>query len=166
MCYIVARMIAVCFVCLGNICRSPTAEGVFQHVVREAGLAEHFAIDSAGTSAFGIGEPADPRSAETARGRGVELTSRGRQFEITDFDEFDYVVAVDRDNLEVLRALTRDAATLARISLLRDFDPDAPEGSDVPDPYYQDGFDDVFDLIEAACWGLLAHIREKHELGA
>ena len=73
-----------------------------------------------------------------------------------------YIVA----RLEVLRELTRDAAKLARISLLRDIDPDAPEGSDVPDPYYQDGFDDMFELIEAACRGLLAHLREKHELGS
>lgn len=158
-------MTSVCFVCLGNICRSPTAEGIFAELVREAGLEGRILVDSAGTNAYAVGEPADRRSRETALARGVELASRGRRFEHTDLDVFDYVVAMDRQNLAALHSLTRDGARRDKIHLLRDFDPDAQPGSDVPDPYSggPDGFDRVFDQIEAACRGLLAQLRAKLE---
>ena len=161
-------VISVCFVCLGNICRSPTAEGIFLHLVAREGLAERVWADSAGTAAYSIGEPADPRSRETAHARGVELTSRGRQFEHADFENFDYVVAMDGANEAAIRAMTRDPERLAKVHLLRDFDPEAQRESDVPDPYSggPSGFDDVFDLIEAACRGLLDHLVQRHRLSS
>src|SRR5690606_2785640 len=115
-----ARM-RICFVCLGNICRSPTAEGVFRHVVTQAGLLHAFEIDSAGTAAYHAGEPPDGRSAMTARQRGVELGGRARRFEAHDFGRFDYVVAMDRSNRDDLLALAPDPNAAAKVMLLRDF---------------------------------------------
>ena len=156
--------VRVCFVCLGNICRSPTAEGVMRRLVADAGLEDRVEIDSAGTAAYHAGEQADPRSRETARERGVELTSIARQFRADDFARFDYVLAMDRENHANLADLAPDAAAAERVSLLRAFagEPDA----DVPDPYYGGprGFDDVFDICEQACTALLDHIRDAHGL--
>ena len=159
-------MIKICFVCLGNICRSPTAEGIMLHVVREAGLDGEIEIDSAGTSSYHVGAPADERARETARARGFDLPSISRQFVISDFDRFDYVVAMDRENVEDLEALARDDTQRAKVRLFRAFDPDAAEDAEVPDPYYggAHGFEHVFDLCEAACHGLLAHLKEEHGL--
>lgn len=159
-------MIRICFVCLGNICRSPTAEGIMLALVAEAGLGEHIAIDSAGTGAWHVGERADARSREVAGRRGVELPSIARQFEHADFARFDYVIAMDAENAADLRALARDAATATRVHLLRRFDPESPPDAPVPDPYYggDRGFDDVFDICHAACSGLLAHLIEAHGL--
>jgi len=159
-------LVRVCFVCLGNICRSPTAEGIMQSLVREAGLEAHIEVDSAGTDAFHVGERPDPRSRSTAEGRGVSLPSIGRRFEARDFDRFDYVLAMDHENLERLHARARNDAERARTVLLRHFE--GPERGDeaVPDPYYggPDGFDEVFDICERSCRGLLAHIRREHGL--
>lgn len=159
-------MVRICFVCLGNICRSPTAEGVMQHLVTRAGLSEHIELDSAGTSAYHIGERPDRRSAEAARRRGIELVGRSRQFDACDFDDFHYVVAMDTSNLRDLKGLARSQADRDKLSLLRDFDPDSPRGASVPDPYYGgvDGFDEVLDICEAGCRHLLAHVREEHGL--
>lgn len=158
-------MVAVCFVCLGNICRSPTAEGVFRHLVRRAGLERAIVIDSAGTAAYHAGEPPDARAIAAAKRRGIELTGRARRFEDEDFDHFDYVLAMDLDNL---RALERRAPkhSTCRVSLLRAFDPSAGPEAPVPDPYYggDEGFDHVLDLCLTACEGLLAHIRREHGL--
>lgn len=159
-------MIRVCFVCLGNICRSPTAEGVMQKLVDDAGLQQALALDSAGTGAYHVGEKADPRSRSTARARGVTLTSISRQFVASDFATFDYVLAMDTENLMNLSPLAKGKEEQERLFLFRSFDPSSPEGADVPDPYYggPTGFDDVFDICEAACRGLLAHIQETHKL--
>jgi protein-tyrosine phosphatase len=148
---------------MGNICRSPTAEGIFAQQLREAGLVDQITVDSAGTSAYSVGEPADPRSRETARARGIELQSRGRQFEFADLDEFDYVIAMDRRNLSALHGLTRDPLRLGKIHLLGDFDSGSGPGADVPDPYSggPGGFDRVFEQIEAACRGLLEALRAE-----
>jgi protein-tyrosine phosphatase len=158
--------IRICFVCLGNICRSPTAEGVMIHLVREAGIADRFAIDSAGTGAWHAGERADQRSRAEALSRGVELPSVARQFTAGDFDAFDYVIAMDRRNLRDLERLMGGGRGPARkLHLLRSFDPRAGD-PDVPDPYYggDNGFADVFDICEAGCRGLLAHLRKEHGL--
>jgi protein-tyrosine phosphatase len=152
--------IRVCFVCLGNICRSPTAEGVMKHLIEAAGLSAGFFIDSAGTGAYHAGEAADRRSASAARKQGIELTSRARQFDRADFDAFDYVVAMDSKNLNHLRKLARGPADLAKLSLLRSFDTSA-DGTDVPDPYFEDNFDAVFEICRAGCAGLLEHIRKE-----
>jgi protein-tyrosine phosphatase len=156
-------MIRLCFVCLGNICRSPTAEGIMLHLVREAGRAHEFEIDSAGTSEYHVGEEPDPRSMAAARARGVHLPSRARQFLAEDFARFDYVLAMDVQNQRNLLGLAPDAGARAKIHLLRSFDAHSPAGAGVPDPYYGagDGFERVFDICSAACRGLLAHLDEK-----
>lgn len=155
-------IVRVCFVCLGNICRSPTAEGVLVHLVAQAGRADAFEIDSAGTAAYHEGERPDRRALATARARGVELPGRARQFRPADFERFDHVLAMDRDNLRELMRLAPDDAARAKLALLRSFDPDAPHGAEVPDPYYggADGFERVFEICLAACRGFLAHVDE------
>jgi protein-tyrosine phosphatase len=149
------------FVCLGNICRSPTAEGVMRHVVAEAGMLEEVELDSAGTGSWHVGSAPDARARAAADGRGVELAGEARQVRPEDLEEFDLILAMDRANLRDLMALS-DGEADGRIRLLREFDPASGGGDlDVPDPYYGavGGFEEVFDLVEAACRGLLAEIR-------
>jgi protein-tyrosine phosphatase len=154
----------LCFVCLGNICRSPTAEGVMAALVAEAGLGDRIAVDSAGTAAWHRGEAADPRSRAEAARRGVELTSRASPFRPGDAHAYDLVLAMDRSNLADLRDVT-DPALHDRLHLLRQFDPSLEDedrwDGEVPDPWAggDDGFVVVYDLIDAACRGLLAHVR-------
>lgn len=159
-------MIHVLFVCLGNICRSPTAEGVFRHLVERHGLGDRIAIDSAGTGAYHIGNPPDSRSQAAARLRGVDLsTQRARQVSKADFDRFDYVLAMDTENLTNLLAICPpDKAH--KVHLMLDFAADR-QGENVPDPYYGegDGFEIVLDMIETASQGLLDDIRNKHLQG-
>jgi len=156
----------VCFVCLGNICRSPTAEGVFRHLVQEAGLSDRIEIDSAGTAAYHVGEPPDRRSAGAAAERGVTLRGAARRFERGDFERFDYVVAMDGSNHRDLLGLATTDEDAAKLSMLRRFDPASPDDADVPDPYYggPDGFANVFEICRAGCAGLLAHIRAERGL--
>lgn len=156
-------MLRVCFVCLGNICRSPTAEGVTRRLLDEAGLSDQIEVDSAGTSAYHVGEPPDRRSTAAAARRGVRLSGASRQVVPQDFERFDYLVAMDRQNVAALRRSARNDAERARIHLLRDFDPDSPPQSEVPDPYYggPNGFDTVLDICEAGCRGLLDHLRAQ-----
>ncbi len=154
----------ILFVCLGNICRSPTAEGMMRHVLREEGLSDRVEVESAGTAAYHAGEAPDARAAAAARERGVELAGAARQVTHEDFERFDLIVAMDAENLADLDALVPDDEVRGRIRLLREFDPDS-DGTgdlDVPDPYYggPQGFDDVLDLVEAACRGLLDELRE------
>ncbi|MEL7060585.1 MAG: low molecular weight protein-tyrosine-phosphatase [Acidobacteriota bacterium] len=153
---------SVLFVCLGNICRSPAAEGVFRRLVESEGLASALIVDSAGTSAHHVGEPADPRMRRAAEARGHELTSRSRQVEPADFARFDLLVAMDRQNQRDLEA--RDPGGGASIRLLSDFldlEAQARRPVDVPDPYYggAQGFEVVLDMIEEAAPGLLAHLK-------
>ena len=160
-------MVRVCFVCLGNICRSPTAEGIMRSLVHGAQLHDQIEVDSAGLGAYHLGEMADRRAREASRARGVTLNSRSRQFTADDFERFDYVVAMDVENHGDLLDLAPDAAAKAEVRLLRSFDPAAPAGAEVPDPYYGGprGFDNVFNMCEAACQGLLDTIRSEHHLG-
>lgn len=152
--------VGVCFVCLGNICRSPTAEGVFRKLVADAGLAHKISIDSAGTAAYHAGEAPDRRSTKHAAKRGVRLTGQARQFRAEDFRRFDYVLAMDDANYRELLKLAPDAAARSRLKHCRDFDSASPRSASVPDPYYggDAGFEEVLDLCEAACRGLLAEI--------
>ena len=155
-----SRKPAVLFVCLGNICRSPLAEGVFRHVVREAGMQDRFLIDSAGTSGYHTGEAPDPRTCAVAAARGVVLDHAARRFGPHDLERFDYVLAMDADNLERVQEAARGSRSGAYVGLLREFDPEAPAGAEVPDPYFggERGFEDVHDMVERACRGLLDHI--------
>ncbi len=159
-------VVRVCFVCLGNICRSPTADGVMRAIVEEAGLSDRIFIDSAGTSAVHVGEAADRRSAAAAKRRGYDLTSRSRQFEEEDWDAFDFVLAMDGSNLRSLQRMAGAATYKGTLALFRDFDSSAPPNSDTPDPYYggRRGFDTVLDIIESGCAELLDHIRAKYGL--
>tara|TARA_R110002073_G_scaffold123819_11_gene267987 strand:+ start:38220 stop:38705 length:486 start_codon:yes stop_codon:yes gene_type:complete len=158
-------MTRLCFVCLGNICRSPTAEGIMLDIVSRAGLATRIEIDSAGTAAYHAGEPADPRSRATAARRGIALPSTARQFTAEDFGRFDYVLAMDSENYDNLLALATTQEARDSVYLFRTFDSQSPKGASVPDPYYggPNGFDDVFDICEAACQGLLAHVQEQQQ---
>lgn len=159
-------MVRVCFVCLGNICRSPTAEGIMAQIVEEEGLSKAIELDGAGTGDWHLGERPDGRAQETARKRGFELPGRSQLFTPAHFDRYDYVVAMDKSNRENLMAMATSPDDREKVSLLRDHDPDSPEGSEVPDPYFggPDGFDEVFDICDAGCRGLLAHLRSRHDL--
>lgn len=147
---------SVLFVCLGNICRSPLAEGVFRHLVEERGLGHRFTIDSAGTGAWHAGERPDPRSIQVAESHGVDLPGRARQVTPEDLRRFDWVIAMDRENLSALARMADAVDGAPRLHLLRDFDPDA-DGDEVPDPYYGGarGFENVYEMVHAACTGLL-----------
>jgi len=146
---------SVLFVCLGNICRSPTGEGVLQHLVAASPWAGAIQIDSAGTLGYHHGRPADPRMQRAAARRGIVLTSRARQVQATDLERFDLVLAMDRENLADLQRL--HPAPTAKVCLLSEFLDDSWP-SDVPDPYYggEDGFEYVLDMIQAACPAILA----------
>ncbi len=135
-------------------------------LVREANLEHAVEVASAGTAGYHVGEPADRRAQQSAHERGVTLSGRAAQFTRGDFDRFDYVIAMDASNRADLLALTADENHRARVRLLRSFDPQSTGDAGVPDPYYggADGFDEVFDICEAACHGLLAHIRSEHHL--
>jgi protein-tyrosine phosphatase len=148
----------ICFVCLGNICRSPTAEGVMAGLVAAAGLGERIVLDSAGTSGWHAGELPDPRTLAAAARRGLTLTHRARAFTAEDLARFDLVVAMDRANLAAIERLAGGPRPTLR--LLRSYDPSSPPGAEVPDPYSGGpaGFDEVLDLCEAACRGLLASV--------
>jgi protein-tyrosine phosphatase len=153
------------FVCMGNICRSPTAEGVMRKLVRDRGLENEIEIDSAGTGGWHVGAPPDERATAAARRRGIPLEGAARQVRATDFDEFDLVLAADRENLSHLHAIAPDEEARAKLRLLREFDPASVGDTDldVPDPYYgaDRGFDEVLDLVEAACAGLLDEVVAK-----
>lgn len=159
-------MVKVLFVCMGNICRSPMAEGVFRRMLEGVGLAEKIYVDSAGTHSYHIGAPPDTRSQATALRRGVDLRSiRARQVTTEDLAEFEYVLAMDRDNFEHLLTLAPAQESRHRIRLLLDFAPDLPE-REVPDPYYggPGGFERVMDLIEEGVQGLLIDIRTHYRI--
>jgi len=154
-------LVSVLFVCLGNICRSPTAEGIFRDLVEREGLAEHFTIDSAGTAAYHVGSAPDSRAQAEAKRRGIDISGlRGRQARHQDFTQFDYILAMDTENHRNLMAIC-PAGGEHRLHLFLDFASN-PGRRDVPDPYYDGRFDAVFDLIEDAAKGLLADIRAKH----
>jgi protein-tyrosine phosphatase len=157
--------VKVLFVCLGNICRSPTAEGVMRALVADAGVQESIELDSAGTGGWHVGEPPDARATEAARRRGIVLAGSARQVCAEDFERFDLIVAMDRSNERALRALAPDESARAKVRMLREFDPASAgyDDLDVPDPYYegQHGFDVVLDQVQDACAGLLEHLRES-----
>jgi protein-tyrosine phosphatase len=188
------------FVCLGNICRSPTAEGVMRALVRDAGLEDQIELDSAGLGSWHVGSRPDGRAAAAARARGIALNGRARTVTRDDFDDFDLLLAMDRSNLRELRRMAPDGRGRAKVRLLREFDPASPSSGgeprasgdldvrdrdpevpepdldvpdpdldvpdpdlEVPDPYYgaAGGFEEVLDLVQAACAGLLEEVRPR-----
>ena len=152
----------ILFVCAGNICRSPTAEGVMRALLREEGLEERIEVASAGTGGWHAGEAPDARATAAALGRGITLDGAARQVTGADFEDYDLILALDRENLRGLLGVAPDEAH-DRIRLLREFDPAAVAAGDldVPDPYFGGarGFEHVLDLVDAACRGLLAELR-------
>jgi protein-tyrosine phosphatase len=160
---VMMKKVSVVFVCMGNICRSPTAEAVFRHYAESAGLAEQIAIDSAGTHDYHIGDPPDRRTQLAARQRGYDMSAlRGRQVEAEDFRRFDYVLAMDRGNLAILQGLAPPDSDI-QAQLFLDYARHHVE-REVPDPYYggEDGFERVLDMVEDAAQGLLQEIRQRH----
>ncbi|MCB1308876.1 MAG: low molecular weight phosphotyrosine protein phosphatase [Leptospiraceae bacterium] len=158
--------IGVLFVCLGNICRSPAAEGTFRHLVSAAGLEKYFHIDSCGTSAYHIGEPANANSRRVAKKRGFDLHSRARQFHRADFQKFDYILAMDRSNYADLMRLAESGPDKERVHMYRKFDPEVHTEDSVPDPYYggPEGFEEVQDIVLRTGENFLTYLRENHNL--
>ena len=155
--------VSVLFVCMGNICRSPTAHGVFRKLLKEEGLEELIAVDSAGTHAYHVGNDPDRRAQATALSRGLDISDlRARQAGSEDFHAFDYIIAMDQDNYISLQGIC-PAGMEERIYMFLDFAPDLSD-SEVPDPYYggAQGFERVFDMVEAASHGLLQDIRRRY----
>ena len=154
----------VCFVCMGNICRSPMAEAVMRDLVRDGGLANMIDVDSAGTSSWPIGASPDTRASDAAAKHGVRMAHRGRQFTRADFDRFDLVIVMDIENRTELLRMAPNADEASKVRLLRTFDDEAQGAIEIADPYYgstQD-FDRVFTEIVASCKGLLDHLRKEH----
>ena len=157
-------MVNVLFVCMGNICRSPTAEGYFRHIVEQEGLTDKIKTDSAGTHAYHIGSPPDERDQSVSAKRGINLSDlRGRKVKNADFKQFDYVIAMDNSNHSDLEIVAGGSAD--NLFMFLDFAENFSE-DEVPDPYYggDQGFEHVLDLIEDASTGLLIDIREKHNI--
>ena len=138
----------VLFVCLGNICRSPLAEGLAKKIADNMGISDTVEFDSCGTSNYHIGEQPDRRTVENAKSNGLQLNHKGRQFDRADFREFDYILAMDSANLTNIKKLDQTNEFDDKVFLMRDFDPDFP-GEDVPDPYFggSEGFQNVFDIL-------------------
>ena len=149
------------FVCLGNICRSPSAENIMKHLIEQAGLSDRIICDSAGTSSYHIGSPPDRRMTIAAKNRGIKLEGEARQFQKTDFEEFDLILAMDRENYRDILYLDRDGKYKDKVRLMCDFCT-RHNIKEVPDPYYggPEGFDRVIDILLDACEGLLQSIRE------
>ncbi|RDJ99018.1 low molecular weight protein-tyrosine-phosphatase [Paraburkholderia lacunae] len=161
------KTVSICFVCLGNICRSPTAEGVMRHLVAEANLVERILIDSAGTGDWHIGQPPDDRAQQAASRRGYELAAlRGRQIVAADFERFDLLIAMDDKNVAALSKICQPAQR-DKIRLLMEFVPETDSrwggAREVADPYFggADGFEQVLDQCEAACRGLIAALSPQ-----
>jgi protein-tyrosine phosphatase len=154
--------VRILFVCLGNICRSPTAEAVMRGLVAEAGLDGEIEVESAGTGDWHVGHSPDERSVAAAAERGVELTGKARQVARGDFEDFDLLIAMDRQNRDDLLAMAQSQADRDKVRLLRSY---ADGERDVPDPYYggEDGFSDVVEIVERSCRALIEDLTTVHK---
>jgi len=161
-------MIEVRFVCLGNICRSPLAQGVFEKLVAKEGLENKILVSSAGTGNWHIGSPPDERMQMTANKYGVQLNSRGQQFQSPDFQDLDLILAMDHSNLAGLEQICHDPAQMKKLRLFRSFDPEANGDLDVPDPYYGGGkgFETVYRIVERTCPNILEFLINQNHLTA
>jgi protein-tyrosine phosphatase len=157
----------ICFVCLGNIVRSPLAEKMFAHLAGEAGVGHKYEIDSAGTGAWHIGERPDPRMRRVAARNGLNYDGRARQFELEDFDRFDLIIVMDGENRRDLLELAPSEDVLGKIHALREFDPQGDPRAAVPDPYYGgwQGFEETYEIVRRSVEGLLESLEDGHLQG-
>jgi len=160
-------MVKILFVCLGNICRSPLAEGILKSQIKEKGLDEHIVVDSCGTSKYHIGEQPDSRTVSNAKENGLELNHEARQFEKEDFRQFTYIVTMDSANLNCIQRIDQTKGFEDKMMLMRAFDPEN-KNADVPDPYFggEDGFQQVYDILDRSVTNFLDWVVEKHDLNA
>ncbi len=165
---ILNNKIKVLFVCLGNICRSPAAEGAFKHLVQKKGLEDLFEIDSAGTADYHVGELPHETTRLVARERGITLTHHCRQFESSDFKKFDYILAMDNSNYRNIISMARDESQKQKVMKFRKFDSTVKGEPDVPDPYYDEvsGFEHVQDIVERSSLGFLDWILQNHNISS
>ena len=154
-------MVAICFVCLGNICRSPLAQGVFEKLIADGGQQDQIQVSSAGTGSWHIGSPPDARMQKTANKHGVQLNSRGQQFQQKDFFNFDLILAMDSSNLNILEQMYPDPQKAENLKLFRSFDPENNGDLDVPDPYYGGGkgFEFVYEIVHRTCPNILKFVK-------
>ena len=157
------EVVEVSFVCLGNICRSPLAQGVFQDLVNREKLDQKIIVTSAGTSSWHIGDLPDERMRQKAQSKGIQLESRARQFQRIDFNRFNLVLAMDHSNLARLEEIAPSNLSPEKLMLFRSFDPENKDGLDVPDPYYggSKGFEEVYQMVERTCPPLLDYIKYR-----
>jgi protein-tyrosine phosphatase len=150
----------ICFVCLGNICRSPLAEGIFSYLIQKKGLDSYFQIDSAGIGEWNVGQSPDTRTVTVAANHGVVITGQSRQFVPEDFSKFDLIIAMDSENKRSLLNLAGSSTDKAKVHLLREYDIEANKDLDIPDPYYQDNefFENVYQMIERSCRNMVSAI--------
>ncbi|MFK7848465.1 MAG: low molecular weight protein-tyrosine-phosphatase [Rhodothermales bacterium] len=156
------RLTRIMFVCMGNICRSPLAEGVFRHQAREAGVLDQFYIASSGTGGWHAGQRPDKRMDQVAQKNGVSMEGQyAQQFEYGDFDEYDLILVMDKDNLHNVKQMDPAGKHEAKVKLFRSFDPE-PGDMQVPDPYYGGprGFDDVYQMVDRTSGALLTHLLD------
>ena len=155
--------VEISFVCLGNICRSPLAQGVFQDLVNREKLDHKIIVTSAGTSGWHVGDPPDERMRQTALSKGINLDSRARQFQSKDFNRFDLILAMDHSNHATLEGIAPSTLPSDKLMLFRSFDPESDGNQDVPDPYYggAKGFEEVFLMVERTCLPLLNYIKSR-----
>ena len=159
------QKIKVLFVCLGNICRSPLAEAVFNHKVQQSGLDTAFEVDSCGTGDYHIGAPPDPRTIANARKNGIPINHSCRQITSDDLSYFDYILVMDNSNLQNVLRLEGSAQHVHKISLLREFDPRG-KGQEVPDPYFggEEGFDLVYSILDRSLESFMGFVRQTHSV--
>ena len=155
--------VKVCFVCLGNICRSPLAQGIFEALVKNEGLQDQIIISSAGVGNWHVGNSPDSRMQQTAQKNGINLNSRAQQFQSTDFNEMDLVLAMDQSNLSALQQMRPESELKDKLLLFRTFDPENKNNLEVPDPYYggDNGFDIVYQIVERTCPKILEYLKKE-----
>lgn len=156
-------MINVLFICMGNICRSPMAEAIFTDMIGKAGLRDQFSIDSVGTSGFHTGEPAHPGTRRILAEHNIQYTGSSRQINRSDIAKADYLVVMDHQNMAAIKHMVQRVDNAPQPHLLLEFAADTTR-TDVPDPYYENNFEEVYQLVRSGSEGLLAHIRKAHNL--